>query len=182
MLQCARVLPFAQRHYYGKGKESYFGKKTKEHYFNLKRMYKQEVIDKLGIPCISTRIIQPFRNIWKRVKRSLGIEEDGGPIRTDCAAIQSTQCEGINALEPRVVDRSAGGCPNNICKGIDDVDENEINMASKCVEGMKEPSFGFRARVRIIDDAKAPCEDPRYKPMCDEAMANGRIANCPDIR
>ena len=136
------------------------------------------IAHKLGLDCLTTRIVQPWLYVIRRVKRTLGIQENE-PVKTDCASLP--QCES-EELEERVIDRELPkpGCPNGGCPDLDELMEGEINMASKCIRGMKEPSFGVRVRVMLIDDAS--CDDPQYAPICEEEMAKSRVVNCPEPR
>ena len=104
---------------------------------------------------------------------------DNETVKTDCASLP--QCE-VGDLEERVIDRELPNpsCPIGLCPDLDELLEGEINMASKCIRGMKEPSFGVRVRVMLIDDAS--CDDPRYTPICEEEMAKSRVVNCPEPR
>ena len=137
------------------------------------RKPERSIFDKLGITCLSTRIIHPWRTLLKQLFGN----KNGGSLSTDCAALP--QCVADGGLEQRVIDRELpGGLPVQNMVELDD--PSQINMASRCIPGMKEPSYGFRVRVMLVDDAD--CDDPQYASICDEEEANSKIVDCPEPR
>ena len=80
-------------------------------------------------------------------------------------------CNAADCIDPIIEDKLItrhNGFPN-----MDYMNRGQINTLDDCFEDMDKVTYGARIRLKLIDDQ--PCEDVRYKTICDEQTIQNRV-------
>ena len=131
---------------------------------------KSKLFQELGLACLFPRLLRPFEPIFAYAKCKLGVNDDGFMQTPPCNA---ADCRNNARIEDKIITRDRG-LPN-----LDFMVDGAVREIADCFPDMARVRYGSRVLVKIVDDQ--PCEDPRYKSICDEAMDMNQIVleeNC----
>ena len=124
---------------------------------------KSRIFQKLGLSCLFPRISRSFEPLFKYVQCTLGLNDDGFMETPTCNA---SACSNPS-IEDRIITRDRG-LPN-----VDSMIEGMVSTMDDCFEDMEKVVYGSRIQAKIVDDQ--PCEDEKYRNICQEAMSQGQI-------
>ena len=124
---------------------------------------KSKTFQKLGLSCLFPKLLRPIEPFIQKLKCTLGLNDDRFMDTPPC---NSDSC--LNPIiENKMITRDRG-LPN-----LDFMIEDTISTMDECFEDMEKVMYGSRILAKLVDDQ--PCDDPRFKSMCEEAMNMNRI-------
>ena len=132
---------------------------------------KSKILRRLGWECYGPRFLKPFEPLIERLTCKLGL--------TDDRFMPTPPCNLKKCVKP-LLQESSISRDMGFANPEDSLPKGTAYSNAECFNDIEPVRFGLRVITTLMNDA--PCEDPRYQKMCQEALLQNRMILEDDCR